>query len=198
GPLSDRFGRKPVLLCGMALFVVAALGGALAGSMGQLIAWRTLQGVGMGAAVMCARAIVRDLYAPTEGARMMSKGLTGLGVIACLSAPTGGLLSDLFGWRAALLVLSVFGAATLALLVWRHQETLPQRNPAALHPGQLARTWAVIARNPTFWAWTLLATTSYAGLFTYLATSSFVLIGVLGLSKTQYGLVMFTTSLSYI
>ncbi|WP_367172061.1 multidrug effflux MFS transporter [Hydrogenophaga sp.] len=198
GPLSDRFGRKPILLWGMGLFVVAAIGGAFATSMGNLIAWRTLQGVGMGSAVMCARAIVRDLYAPTEGARMMSKGLTGLGVIACAAAPTGGLLSDLFGWRVALLSLAVFAAITLAVLVWRFEESLPQRNPQALQPGRLIANWLQIARHPTFWAWTLLATGSYAGLFTYLASSSFVMIGVLGLSKTQYGLVMFTMSLSYI
>lgn len=198
GPLSDRFGRKPILLWGMGLFVVAAIGGAFAATMEELIAWRTVQGVGMGSAVMCARAVVRDLYAPTDGARMMSKGLTGLGVIACVAAPLGGLLSELFGWRVALLMLAVFGVGTLALLALRFQETLPRRNPEALHPGPLLRTWAGISRHPTFWAWTLLATGSYAGLFTFLASSSFVLIGVLGLSKTQYGLVMFTMSLSYI
>ncbi|MBL0944671.1 MAG: Bcr/CflA family efflux MFS transporter [Hydrogenophaga sp.] len=198
GPLSDRFGRKPVLIAGMGLFVVAAVGAASSTSMGQLIAWRIVQGVGMGAAVMCARAVVRDLYAPAEGARVMSKGLTGLGVIACCSAPLGGLLSDLFGWRVALLAVAAFGAATLALLVWRFQETVPQRNPQALQPARLLHTWLQIARHPTFLTWTVLATGSYAGLFTFLASSSFVLIGVLGLSKTQYGVMMFTMSLSYI
>ncbi|MGC4394271.1 Bcr/CflA family efflux MFS transporter [Hydrogenophaga sp. T2] len=198
GPLSDRFGRKPVLIAGMGLFVVAAVGAASSTSMGQLIAWRVVQGVGMGAAVMCARAVVRDLYAPAEGARVMSKGLTGLGVIACCSAPLGGLLSDLFGWRVALLAVAAFGAATLALLVWRFQETVPQRNPQALQPARLLKTWLQIARHPTFLTWTVLATGSYAGLFTFLASSSFVLIGVLGLSKTQYGVMMFTMSLSYI
>jgi len=198
GPLSDRFGRKPVLIAGMGLFVVAAVGAASSTSMGQLIAWRIVQGVGMGAAVMCARAVVRDLYAPAEGARVMSKGLTGLGVIACCSAPLGGLLSDLFGWRVALLAVAAFGAATLALLVWRFQETVPQRNPQALQPARLLKTWLQIARHPTFLTWTVLATGSYAGLFTFLASSSFVLIGVLGLSKTQYGVMMFTMSLSYI
>lgn len=198
GPLSDRFGRKPILLTGMGLFVGAAVGAASAPSMEQLIVWRTLQGVAMGAAVMGARAIVRDLYAPTEGARMMSKGLTGLGFIACVSAPLGGLLSDLFGWRAALLALAVFAAGTLVVLLTRFQESLPRRNPLALRPAMLLATWLQIARHPTFWAWALLATATYAGLFTYLASSSFVLIGVLGLSKTQYGLAMLTMSLSYI
>jgi MFS transporter, DHA1 family, multidrug resistance protein len=198
GPLSDRFGRRPILLLGMALFVAASVGSSFSPSMEQLIAWRALQGMAMGAGVMCARAIVRDLYAPTEGARFMSKGLTGLGVIACASAPLGGLLSDLFGWRAALLALAVFGAVTLAVLAWRFEETLPRKNPQALQPLTLLRTWGQIARHPTFIAFALLATTSYGGLFTFLAASSFVFIQVLGLSKTAYGLVMMSMSLSYI
>jgi DHA1 family bicyclomycin/chloramphenicol resistance-like MFS transporter len=182
----------------MVLYMLATTGGAFSQSMEQLIAWRTLQGVAMGAAVMCARAIVRDLYAPAEGARMMSKGLTGLGVIACVSAPLGGLLSEHFGWRVTLLTLSLFSAGTLVVLIWHFRETVPRLNPEALRPGTLLRNWMTIARHPTFWAWTLLATSSYAGLFSYLAASSFVLIGMLGLSKTQYGMVMFTTSAVYI
>ena len=198
GPLSDRFGRRPILLLGMGAYVAASIGSAFSTTMEQLIVWRAVQGVARGAGVMCARAIVRDLYAPADGARVMSKGLTGLGVIACASAPVGGLLSDLFGWRIALVALAVFGAATLALLAWRFEETLARRNPDALHPGKLLATWVEIARHPTFRAFALLATASYGGLFTFLAGSSFVFIQVLGLSKTQYGLVMFSMSLSYI
>ncbi|MEY4979857.1 MAG: hypothetical protein RLZZ352_2127 [Pseudomonadota bacterium] len=198
GPLSDRFGRRPILLVGMTAFVVASVGSALAPSMEHLIAWRALQGMALGAAVMCARAIVRDLYPPAEGARVMSKGLSGLGVIACASAPLGGLLSDHFGWRVALLALAVAGALTLVLLVWRFQESLPQKNPQALQPRMLLRTWGQIARHPTFVAYALLATTSYGGLFTFLASSSFVFIQVLGLSKTSYGLMMMSMSVSYI
>lgn len=198
GPLSDRFGRRPILLVGMAAFVAASVGSSFSPSMEHLIAWRAVQGAAMGAGVMCARAIVRDLYAPTEGARIMSKGLTGLGVIACASAPLGGLLSDLFGWRVALLALAVFGAVTLAVLAWRFEETLPRKNPQALQPLTLLRTWVQIARHPTFIAFALLAITSYGGLFTFLAASSFVFIQVLGLSKTSYGLVMMSMSLSYI
>jgi len=198
GPLSDRFGRRPVLLGGTLLYVVASVGSTFVTSMEQLIVWRTLQGVAMGAGVMCARAVVRDLYAPTEGARIMSKGLTGLGVIACASAPVGGLLAEHFGWRAALMALAVFGALALAVVAWRFEESLAQKNPRALEPLTLLRTWGQIVRHPTFWAYTLLATTSYGGLFTFLAAGSFVFIGVLGLSKPAYGLAMLTMSLSYI
>jgi len=198
GPLSDRFGRRPVLLLGMTLYCVASIGSALAGSIESLMAWRTLQGAAMGAGVMAARAIVRDLYNPLQGARVMSQGLTGLGVIALLSAPVGGLLTDTLGWRWALLALGVFGAAGLALVGLRFEETLAQRNPQALQLRTLTSTWRRILSNRTFWAFSLLSACSYAGLFTFLAASSFVFTGMLGLSKTQYGAVMAANSLAYI
>ena len=198
GPLSDKFGRRPILLIGLTAYGLAAVASALAPSMALLIFWRAVQGAAMGAAVMCARAIVRDLYTPLQGARVMSKGLTGLGVIACLSAPLGGLLSDAFGWRAALLALAVFGALALAVVAWKFEETVAHKNPNALRPAQLLKTWLGIARHPTFLAFSALSAASYGGLFTFLASSSFVFIQVLGLSKTQYGLVMFVNSVLYI
>lgn len=198
GPLSDRYGRRPILLTGMTAFTLASVGSVFATNMEQLLVWRAIQGAAMGAAVMCARAIVRDLYAPTDGARMMSKGLSGLGVFACISAPLGGLLSDWMGWRAALGVLAVFGAIALTMLVLRFEETLKTPNPQALRLGGMVTAWRGILGHPTFWTYALLAATSYGGLFTFLATSSFVFINALGLSKTQYGLLMFSMSLVYL
>ena len=198
GPLSDRYGRRPVLLWGMAAFTVASIGSVFSASMEQLLLWRSVQGAAMGAGVMCARAIVRDLYTPAEGARMMSKGLTGLGLFACMSAPLGGLLSEWFGWRVTLAALAVFGAVALLFLGWRFTETLQAANPRALQPKEMWRVWRQIVRHPTYWTFTLLATTSYCGLFTFLATSSFVFINVLHLSKPQYGLLMLSMTTSYI
>ena len=198
GPLSDRFGRKPVLLVGLGAYALAAVGSTLAPNMAALIVWRIVQGAAMGAAVMCARAIVRDLYAPTQGARVMSKALSGLGVIALLSPPLGGLLSELFNWRAALLVLALFGALCLGLIVWRFEETLQRKNPQALQVTTLLVTWRLILRNPTFLSFSALSAASYGGLFTFLAASSFVFMNVLGLSKTQYGALMALNSLAYV
>lgn len=198
GPLSDRFGRRPVLLCGLGAYTLASAGCAIAPSMGMLVALRTVQGAAMGAAVMGARAIVRDLYTPVAGARAMSKGLTGLGVIACACAPLGGLLADLFGWRFALVPPAVFGAIAFTLVALRFEETVPRRNPLALKAGTLVSTWLMIVRHPTFVTYSILSTASYAGLFTFLASSSFVFIRVLGLTRTQYGLVMFAMAFIYI
>lgn len=198
GPLSDRFGRRPILLVGMSAYVLASVASTLSPSMAMLIVWRTVQGAAMGAAVMCARAIVRDLYTPAQGARVMSKALSGLGVIACLSPPLGGLLSAWFNWRVALLALAIFGALSLGLIALLFTETVSKKNPAALQPATLARTWLTILRNPTFVAFSVLSSASYGGLFTFLAASSFVFIKVLGWSTSQYGLLMFSNALAYL
>jgi len=98
----------------------------------------------------------------------------------------------------ALLTLAVFGAVCLAMIALRFTETAPQKNLRALEPETLVRTWLTILRHPAFLAFSALSTASYGGLFTFLAASSFVFIKVLGLSKTQYGLLMFSMSLAYI
>lgn len=197
GPLSDRFGRRPVLLIGLSLYTVASVGSALAPSMALLVVWRCLQGAAMGAVVVCARALLRDLYTPLAGARAMSRALTGLGIVACLSPPIGGVLAAWMGWRAALLALTVYALAALTLVALRLPETLVHRNPRALEPSTLLRNWGQVLRNPTFWAFSLLTTASYGGLFAFLASSSFVFIEVLGLSRTQYSLALFFNAFAY-
>ena len=101
-------------------------------------------------------------------------------------------------WRAALLVLALFGIGTFAFIALRFKETIPQRNPRALVPGTMLRAWSQIARHPTFLTYSLLSTASYVALFSFLAGSSFVLIGTLGISKLAYGGFMATQSVIYI
>jgi DHA1 family bicyclomycin/chloramphenicol resistance-like MFS transporter len=198
GPLSDRFGRRPILLWGLGLFTLAGLGCVLASSMHALIVWRSLQGAAMGAVVMCARAIVRDLYTPESGAGVMSKALTGLGFLACASAPLGGLLTDVWSWHAALGLVMGFGAITLALVATQFQETVRRKNPHALHFRILRKTWWRILQHPTFIAFSCVSIGSYGGLFTFLASSSFVFIGLLGLARWQYGLLLFSMAFTYL
>ncbi len=198
GPLSDRFGRRPILLLGLGAYGLAALGCSFAPSMAWLIGLRAVQGAAMGAVVMCARAIVRDLYNPAEGAGVMSKGLSGLGVIACLSAPIGSLLAAFLGWRAVLLAPAVFAAVALGIIALRFDESLARPDAHALEPRRMVQNWLSILRHPGFLTFSALSAASYGGLFTFLATSSFVFIKVMGLSQTQYGLVMFFMSMSYL
>lgn len=198
GPLSDRVGRRRVLLIGLAGYTLAAVGSALAGSIEAMVFWRVLQGAFMGAGTVCARAIVRDLYPPLEGARAMSKGLSGLGVAACLSPWLGGLLTQWFGWRATLLALTVMGALTLAVVARYFQETLHERHPEALQPAVLLRTARGILANGSFWTYAALSTASFGGLFCILSASSFVFINLLGTSPSFYGVLLLLLSAFYI
>ena len=198
GPMADRFGRRPVLLGGLTLFVVASAGATLAGTIGGLVAWRALQGVGVGAAVVCARAMVRDLYVPSDGARVMSKALSGLGFIALASPLLGGLIATVLGWRAALAATGVFGLACLVLVALAMPETARTLNPAALRLGPMLAAWRRILRNHAFLAWSLLVSCTYGGLFAFLAGSAFVFIDVLGTSRMACGLYIAGCSISYI
>ena len=198
GPIADRWGRRPVLLTGLWAYTIASLGCVGAPSMHALIAWRVLQGVAMGAVVMCARAIVRDLYAPIEGAKTMSQALTGLGLMACLSAPVGSLLAEFLGWRSTLAVLAAFGMGCIVLMQSRFRETLPCKRPEATQWLPLLQTWIEILSNRTFQAYALLVMGAFGALFTFLSSSAFVLMEVLGLGRLEYGLVMFSLSVSYI
>ena len=198
GPVADHIGRRPVLLAGLALYTAASIGGMLAPSIGLLIVWRALQGACLAAAVVCARAMVRDLYEPAQGAQVMALGMSGLGLIAIAGPVVGGVAAAFGGWRAALAVVAAVGAATLVLVAGWLPETAPRKNPQATRIGPLLRTWSRIARHPTFVAWTLLITCTYGGLFTLLAGSSFIYIEVLGLSPGSYGLALATGSVSYL
>jgi DHA1 family bicyclomycin/chloramphenicol resistance-like MFS transporter len=198
GPLADRYGRRPVLLGGLALYTVASVMSTRSGTIDALIGWRALQGAAMAAAVTCARSIVRDLYQPHEGARVMSRALTGLGIIAMASPIVGGIVVQWLHWQAALLVLALFGAVALALVALRYEETVPQRNPLATRLGPLLKNWAAVLANPTFRAWVALLCCTFGGLFFLLAGSSFVFIDVLGSSRVAYGIILATSSLAYI
>lgn len=198
GPLADRIGRRPVLLVGLTLYAIASLGGALADSIDALILWRIVQGAAMAAAVVCARAIVRDLYEPTEGAQVMALALSGLGLIALAGPLVGGAAAALWGWRGALAVVAAAGALTLAYVGWRLPETVRQHNPHATRLGPLLQAWWQIGQHPGFLAWALLVACTYGGLFTILAGSSFVYIDVLHLTPGTYGAAMALGSASYL
>jgi DHA1 family bicyclomycin/chloramphenicol resistance-like MFS transporter len=198
GPVSDRVGRRPVLLAGLGVYVVGSVCSALATGMEALIFGRVLQGIGLAASVVCGRAMVRDLYDPLRGTLVMSRAQSGLGLFALGSPVLGGVLAGTLGWRWALAATGVVAAVALALVVWRLPETLAQRNPRALEPARMAGTWAQMLRQPVFLAWSLLLMFTYGGLFTFLASSSFVYIEVLGTSRPVYGLFLASASVSYL
>jgi MFS transporter, DHA1 family, multidrug resistance protein len=198
GPLADRLGRKPVLLMGLALYTAASVGCAMSNNIHALVLWRAAQGAALAAAVVCARAVVRDLYEPQQGAQVMARALTGLGAMALLSPLLGGWAVATWSWRAPLVVVAAVGGLTFLFIALQWPESLHKRNPAATALRPLLRQWWAIARHPEFVAWALLVTCTYGGLFTILAASSFAYMDTLGLAPTAYGGVMAVGSGTYL
>lgn len=199
GPVSDRIGRRPVVLLGLSLFVLASLATVLAPDLTVMIAARAAQGVGLAASVVCARAMIRDLYEPDMGARMLSKGLSGLALIALVGPILGGLTAAWLGWRSALALVGLFALTGLIFLSMQMRETLPvHRRQEAMSPVKRLGQWRQIGAQPMFRAYTALTSATYGGLYVFLAASSFVFIDVLHLSRPVFGLMMASISLGYL
>ena len=187
GPLSDRYGRRPVLLGGLGIYVVASIACGLAPTLPILVASRLVQAVGCCTAVVVARAIIRDAYPPAEGARMIAKASSLLSLAPLLGPIAGSYLQVSFGWRAAFAVLTVFALLMATATTRWLEETNASRNPAATRLRPLLRTYGRIAASPAFWAYALPGSLSYAGIFIFISGSSFVLIQVLGVPTEYYG-----------
>ena len=198
GPVSDRFGRKPVLLAGLSVYTLAAIASSVANDINTLIACRVAQGASMGAGVMCARAIVRDLYLPVQGARVASKAYSVLGLLIGVTMPTGAFMAQWWGWRVPFMAVAVFGLASLVFIAMRFSESLKQPNPQALAPQVLFNTWRSILSHRVFLTFTCLTVATYCGLFTFLAASSFVFLQILHLSQAEYGLWMCSMVFFYV
>jgi DHA1 family bicyclomycin/chloramphenicol resistance-like MFS transporter len=153
GPVADRVGRRPVLLWGLLMYTAASIGGALAGSIEALVVWRVVQGAGMAAAVVCARAIVRDLYEPVEGAQVMALALSGLGLIALCGPLAGGTAALIFGWRGALAVVASMGASRWPLWPGACPRRCATRTRRPRSSSPLLGAWWHIGRHPVFLAW---------------------------------------------
>lgn len=198
GPLADRLGRTRVLRGGLALYALASLGAALTPSIDALVVARAAQGLGLAAGVVCARALVRDLFPADQGPHIMSRALSGLGVMALLSPIVGGAVTRAWGWRGTMACLLLYATAVL-WLVWRPLPTPAAPGPAAAPPRTtLADAVRRILRHPRFLAWASLSAATYGGLFVFLSSSAFVAIEVLHATPTLYGWLLAGCSLHYL
>lgn len=185
GPLSDRLGRRPVLLAGLSLYLLATLGMLLAPDIEVLIGMRVLQGLGACAALVLARAIVRDVWQEQAGPAL---ALTVLGMFAAivLSPVIGGLLTQYGGWRAPLLATLGLGGLALLSTLFSYRETHLQPDPQAGRLRGLLASYLQVL--PSCRALALTIACTYGAMFVVVAGSSSVYIGLLGLSAAQYGL----------
>jgi DHA1 family bicyclomycin/chloramphenicol resistance-like MFS transporter len=187
GPLSDRYGRRPVLLGGLALYVIASIVCAAAGSIVALIVGRILQAIGCCTSVVIARAVVSDAYAQEDGARVLARASTFMALVPLLGPIIGSWLQVTFGWRASFVLFTAVGLMVSALAWSRLHETHAYRNKDALQVSALLRVHHQILRAPVFWAYTLPGALSYASIFVFISGASFALINVLDMPTQYFG-----------
>jgi DHA1 family bicyclomycin/chloramphenicol resistance-like MFS transporter len=187
GPLSDRFGRRPVVLTGLGLYVAASALCGLAQTIELLIAARFLQALGCCAAVMVARAIVRDAYAPEHSARVIARASTWISLAPIIGPILGSTLQVNFGWRAAFVALGTFSACVMAACILRLPETNEHKNPHATNFSGLIDNYKLVLGSREFWLYVMPGALSYGGIFLFISGSSFVLIQVLGVPTQWFG-----------
>ena len=187
GPLSDRLGRKPILLAGIGLFSLATLACAFAPSIEGLTLARALQALGASGPIVLGRAMVRDLYdGPRAGRELARMGMF-MGLVPAIAPVIGGVLHTAFGWRSTFLASLAFGLVLAIVIVTVMPETLRVRSPQPLSPTAIFKGFGVLLRNRAFRVYVALTALAYAGLFAFISGSSFVLIGIYGLSPVAYG-----------
>jgi DHA1 family bicyclomycin/chloramphenicol resistance-like MFS transporter len=187
GPISDRFGRRPVLRFGIALYVAASLACAAAPSVEALIVFRLLQAIGSCAGVTLGRAVVRDLYEPTVAARVLAYMAAAMAIAPILGPMLGSWMTVAFGWRANFLFLSGFGALCLIGLYTLLDETNRRRDPTATAPRRILQNYARLLGDRVYLGYALAVTLSYSGIFCFISGSSFTFIDVLGLATEYFG-----------
>lgn len=189
GPLSDGFGRRPVTIGFMAIYLVGSVIALLAPTIETLIAARFLQGIGAAAGVAISRALVRDLFTHERSARIMSL----IGIILAVGpafAPTlGGLTMELFGWHAIFLLMVLMGMAIVLVTVFAMRETV-LRDLSRIRPAALVRTYGRLVATPYFMLACLVIAGTSGALYAQATVLPFILMDQVGLSPSQFGLGM--------
>lgn len=188
GPLSDRFGRRPVLLAGLLLYVAATFACLAAASIPMLVAARFAQAVGACSGAVIGRAIVRDVYGAAGAARMLGYITAGMAVGPILGPVLGGWIAPRYGWQGAFVVLAGIGTALLVAVALRLPESNAHRDPLATRLAPLVGHYGDLVRDRRYLGYALTVAFTYAGIFSFVSGSSFVLIEVLGVAPEHFGL----------
>nr|WP_221219559.1 Bcr/CflA family multidrug efflux MFS transporter [Prauserella isguenensis] len=186
GPLSDAFGRRKPLLVGVALYITASVLCAFSPSIEMLIGARALQAFGAAAGIVVARATVRDLFSGIAMSRFFSALMLVTGVAPILAPIIGGQLLTVTSWRGIFAALAAFGGVLLLVSALALPETLPQTSRRPARIGGVLRTYLSLLRHRAFLGSALTIGLGFAGMFTYISASSFVLQDIYGLDPQAY------------
>jgi len=186
GALSDSFGRRPVVLAGLAVFTLASVGCALSHHIGALVFFRALQGMSAGAGIVVSRAVIRDMFPPADAQRVMSQVTIYFGVAPAVAPMIGGFLFIHAGWHSIFWLLTGVGIVLFALN-WRLlPETLHETHRQPFNTRNLLRGYWTLASNPRFLMLALASGIPFNGMFLYVLSTPVFLGEILGLGPGQF------------
>lgn len=188
GPLSDRFGRKPVLLASLVLFLLSSIACALATDIYTLIFFRFIQALGGSAGPVLGRAMVRDIHGAKNSGKVLSHIGSAMALAPAIAPIAGGYMTVYWGWPSIFWFLALFGFAACALLQLKIAETAPVefRHPRSI--AKITADFAALLGDRHYLGYTLTCTFSFAGLFAFLSGSSFVIIEYFAIAEEKFGL----------
>jgi DHA1 family bicyclomycin/chloramphenicol resistance-like MFS transporter len=198
GPLSDRFGRRPILVGGILIYVLASVACAAAQSIEQLLVARFFQAVGACSGQVIGRAIVRDVYGAQGAARMLGYITAGTALAPVLGPPIGGLLTVAFGWRASFVLVAVVGAGLLAAALRALKESNAHPDPHATAVRGLLANYGKLITDRRFVGYALCMAASYGAVFAWISGSAFVLIEALQVPVEWFGVWFALAVLPYV
>ena len=198
GPLSDRFGRRPVLLAGLCLYVIATLACMLAPSVPLLVMARFVQATGACVGPVLGRAVVRDVYGREGAARVLSYLSAAMALAPAIGPILGGFLEVSFGWRANFLALAIYGGAGLIATLAILPETNQHTDPDAVRPRRIVAGYRGFIGHRAYLGYVLCCAFSYSGIFAFISGSSFVLVDVVGLAPDAFGFCFAAVVIGYI
>jgi DHA1 family bicyclomycin/chloramphenicol resistance-like MFS transporter len=196
GPLSDRFGRRPVLIGGTLVFVLASFAAALSTTIETLIAFRVIQAFGACSGPVVGRAIVRDRYG-RDAAHIFAYISMAMMAMPILAPIIGGWLEIVFGWRANFHFMTGFGFVALIAILALLDESLEQPNRDALHPARLIGNYARLFVHSTFMGYALTIMGAFGGVMAFITASPFVLIELAGVDPRTYGVMFALTAAGF-
>lgn len=186
GTLSDSFGRRPVILVSLALYVVTAAGCALASTLPQLLFWRAIQGLAAGAGIIVGRAIIRDSFSGHEAQRLMSLVTMIFGVAPAIAPVIGGWLQDLFGWRTIFWFLAAYGVLLFFAVAHRLPETHPVAARQLFQVRPLLRNYLRLGSDPKLVLLCLAIAFNFSGFFLYVVSAPAVIYDLLRMTEKDF------------
>jgi DHA1 family bicyclomycin/chloramphenicol resistance-like MFS transporter len=187
GPLSDRFGRRPVLIGGCTLYVAATIGCMMATNATELIGGRFLQALGCCTGPVVGRAIVRDIYGEQRAAKVLSYMASVMGLVPGIAPIVGGVMAQAWGWRAVFGVMLAFGATALAGCLLMLRETNLWKKADAVRPRRLAGNYLSFLGERRFLSYVVPVGFIYAGMLSFHSLSAFVIVDQFGVRTADYG-----------